>query len=65
VGIAAAEVWKTADQLLRRYGKEAEDIATLRAIALAEDRASRHWFNVARAIRDFCRRSQWQGETVN
>jgi hypothetical protein len=64
VTVAAAEVWRTADQLIRRYGDEAADIATLRAIGLGTDRYSRHWFNVARAIREFWSRSHWQ-ETVN
>jgi len=61
----AADVWKTADQLMRRYGDEAADIATLRAISLSADRYARFWFEVARAIRDLCRRSHWQGESVN
>jgi hypothetical protein len=65
VTTAAAEVWRTADQLIRRYGDEAADIATLRAIGLGADRYSRHWFDVARAIREFWRCSHWQEETVN
>jgi len=60
-----ADIWKTADQLISRYGSEAADIATLRAIGLGADRYSRYWFDVARAIRDFFRHTHVKGETVN
>jgi hypothetical protein len=61
--------WKTADLLLRTYGRReacgiADDLAA-RALCAGEGARSVLWIRVKRALDDFCAQRRREGETIH